>query len=310
MGASLLHYRPWRGEFRGPGSSVWPIARVALGMIFRRKLFWVLYAFGLLFFFMFFFGQYLLAWTESQAAAQSVPLLPGVGIKPDRLIESLRVGLKLHGTSETYRNFFRYQASMVIIILAMTGSILVGNDFQFRSLPFYLAKPLSPWHYVLGKCLAVAVFINLMTTLPAIVLFVQYGLLTSWDYFLESADLLGGILAYGLLLTVSLSLILLATASWLKRTVPMIMAWTTLFIFMRFVAAALVDGLNYDPRWRLIDLWNSTYLLGNYFLGIAPGRFWPYRQPEVYEAALALGAVCLLCVTYLTLRIRAVEIVR
>ena len=36
----LLHYRPWRGTFRGPDASVWPVARVSLAMIFRRRLFW------------------------------------------------------------------------------------------------------------------------------------------------------------------------------------------------------------------------------------------------------------------------------
>src|SRR5207244_2947652 len=64
----LLHYRPWRGRFHAPVRSVWPVARTALEMMFRRKLFWVFYAFGLLVFFMFFFGQYLLAWAEAQAA--------------------------------------------------------------------------------------------------------------------------------------------------------------------------------------------------------------------------------------------------
>src|SRR5438309_1312143 len=68
----LLHYRPWRGQFHGTGMSIWPIARIALWMILRRKLFWALYALGLLIFFMFFFGQYLLAWAESQAAGESV----------------------------------------------------------------------------------------------------------------------------------------------------------------------------------------------------------------------------------------------
>ena len=60
MGVNLLHYRPWRGQFRAPGFCVWPVARVALGMLFRRKLFWVLYGLGLFIFLMFFFGQFLL----------------------------------------------------------------------------------------------------------------------------------------------------------------------------------------------------------------------------------------------------------
>lgn len=310
MGVSLLHYRPWRGAFHNPALSIWPIARISLRMMFRRKLFWVLYGLGLLFFFMFFFGQYLLAWTESQAGGESISVFAGVKMKPEDIISPLRKGLHLDGTSLHYRNFFRYQASMIVIVLALAGSVLVGNDFQFGSIPFYLSKPLGPWHYLLGKCLAVAVLVNLMTTVPALVLYAQYGLLTSWQYFTDKAPLLLGIIAYGLVLTVSLSLILVATAGLLRRTVPMIMAWTTMFVFLRFLASALVDGLHHSRQWRLIDLWNDTYLLGNYCLGVPRADIRPFGQPPAWEAACVLGAVCLVCLIYLSLRIRAVEIVR
>jgi Ni/Fe-hydrogenase subunit HybB-like protein len=177
-------------------------------------------------------------------------------------------------------------------------------------LPFYLSKPLSPWHYLAGKCLAVAAIVNLMTTLPALVLYFQYGVLTSWDYFVQDFRLLFGILAYGLELTVCLSLMLVATAGWLRRTVPMIMAWTTIFIFLRLLSVALVNGLKMSPRWRLMDLWNDTFLLGAYCLRVEPYKDWQPFQPTIGEAAVVLGVVCILCLTYLTLRIRAVEIVR
>jgi ABC-type transport system involved in multi-copper enzyme maturation permease subunit len=308
MGASLLHYRPWRGRFHRPAWAVWPIARISLWMIFRRKMFWVLYALGLLIFFMFFFGQYLLSWAESQTAEQSVNI-GLVRAEPTRLIQILREVMRLNGSGYTYRNFFWYQGYMVMIVLALAGSILVGNDFQFGSLPFYLSKPLSRGHYVLGKCLAVAVFVNLMTTLPALILFVQYGFLDSWSYFIDNGRLLAGILGYGAVLTVCLSLTLVATATWLRRTVPMIMIWTTLFFFFRLLAIALVDGFRYDPRWRLIDLWNNMYLVGNALLGMAPDSI-RLAEPPVYQAALILGALSTLCLIYLSLRIRAVEIVR
>jgi hypothetical protein len=212
-----------------------------------------------------------------------------------------------------------------MVVLAMAGSILVGNDIHHGSLPFYLSKPLSSWHYLLGKGLAVGVFINLMTTLPALVLFVQYGLLDSWDYFIDGGWRLGiepvavwvplnplvpGIIGYGLVITVCLSLMLVATASWLRRTVPMIMAWTTLFFFCRLLATALVEALHYDPRWRLMDLWNDTYLVGNIMLGIEQSQIRPVPQPDWNEAALVLVGVCILCLSYLVLRIRAVEVVK
>ena len=54
---------------------------------------------------------------------------------------------------------------------------------------------------------------------------------------------------------------LVATASWLRRTVPLIMAWTTLFLFLRLLASALVDGLHLNPV-AAVDLWNDTYVVG------------------------------------------------
>jgi ABC-type transport system involved in multi-copper enzyme maturation permease subunit len=309
MNPTVLHYRPWRGDFRPPARSVWPIARVALWMIFRRKLFWVLYALGLMIFLLFFFGQYLLAWAETQLGETSVNIL-GLRESPTRIVRFLREELKLNGSGFTYINLIWYQGYISMVILALAGSVLIGNDLRHGSLPFYLSKPLSSWHYLAGKFLAVGVFINLMTTLPAAALFVQYGLLYSWSYFLDEFGLLLGILGYGLLMTVCLSLLLLATATWLRRTVPMIMVWTTLFILCRILATALVDGLNYDARWRLMDLWSCLYLLGSRLLQIPPDQVRPWPQPAPEEAAAVLGGVALVCLTYLILRIRAVEVVK
>lgn len=295
----LLHYRPWTGTFRPPVASVWPIARVSLALMMRRRLFWGLYALGMFVFLLFFFGQYLAAFSETINPANR----PGQTNLRQLIHQFLTF---LNGSGETYRTFINYQRYIVMVVLALAGSVLIGNDLRYGSLPYYLSKPLSSWHYLLGKCLAVAVFINLMTTLPALLLFVEFGTLYSWEYFWDNLPLLAGILGYGGVLTVSLSLLLLATALWLRRTVPLIMMWTTLFVFCRLLAMALVLRLRLDPRWYLIDLWECIYLVGNACLGMKAGA----QQPAWYEAALVLGGVSLLCLTYLILRIRAVEIVR
>ena len=303
MSVELLHYRPWRGEFRRPSASIWPIARVCLALMFRRKLFWGLYLLGLSIFLLFFFGQFLLAWAVDQMSESNVPVM-GLRQNPMQLVAFIRDSMKLNGSGETYANYFWYQGSMVIILLALAGALLMGNDIHFGSLPFYLSKPLSRWQYLLGKCLAVGVFVNLMTTLPALVLFIQWGLLDSWNF-----HLLPGILAYGAMLTIFLSLALTATAAWLQRTVPMLMAWATLFLFGRLLATALVDNLAYDRRWRLLDLWNDLYLLGYASLGNDPGRI-RQGQPELFLAALVSAAGCVLCICYLVQRVRGVEIVK
>ncbi len=323
--ANLLHYRPWRGEFRGPVWGIWPVARTALGTLLRRRFFWVLYFLGLLVFLMFFFGTFLLDWAQTQLTNTPFELSANERkVRSEDLVRMAQRTLRvLNGSQETFAYFFMYQGAILMVVLALAGSVLVGNDFHFGSLPFYLSKPLSRWHYLLGKCLAVGVVVNLLTTVPALALYAQHGL-DEWDYFVDphffwntntgtgpaGLPLLLGILGYGLLLTVCLSLMLVATACWVRRTMPMIMVWTTLFLFLRLLSALLVDGLHYDEHWRLIDLWNNLRLVGYSFLGIRPARVVPAPQPQVYEAALVLGAVCLLCLTYLNLRTRAVEIVK
>ena len=165
---NLLHYRPWRGEFREPLLSVWPVARVGLRMMFRYWLFWVIYGLGMLIFLLFFFGQYFLAWADTQVSSADVQLGGFGHYDAHDLFRTLRGQLNLAGNGETYRNFFWYQSTIILVVLALGGSMLVGNDIRHGSLAFYLSKPIRRWHYLLGKCLAAAVFINMLTTLPAL----------------------------------------------------------------------------------------------------------------------------------------------
>jgi ABC-2 type transport system permease protein len=318
---SLLNYRPWHGTFHSSWWSVWPIARVSLGMLFRRKLFWVLYAFGLLLFLMFFFGAYLLAWAESQLAVTTMQFgRPG---DTGRMLNGIRKTLSiLNGSQATFQYFFAYQGGIVVVTLALVGSVLVGNDFTFKSLVFYLAKPINRWQYILGKCLAVAIVVQMMTTLPALLLYGQHAFddwsfFTNADYFYDNdtgkgpagIPLLLAVLGYGTLLSVVLSILLVATASWMRRTMPLIMVWMSMFFFMRLLANLLVDGFKYNARWRLLDLWNNLTMLGQACLGFYHEDINPKPLPEFWEAGLMVAGVCVICLIYLNRRTRGVEIV-
>lgn len=322
MSASLLHYRAWQGSFRSPIWSVWPIARVALGLLLSRKLFWLLYASGLLLFLMFFFGWYLFVWAETRLATAGLPRNWMFG-DPQRLARFLREGVAvLNGSRETYRQFFSYQGAVLVITLSLAGAVLVGNDFVHRSLVFYLSKPIGRWHYLLGKCLAVGVVVHMLTTLPALALYVRYSF-ADWEYLLHAdyftrndvqagpggLPLLLGVVGYGMILAVFLSVLLVATASWMRRTMPLIMVWISLFFFPSRLAEILVDVLNYDVHWRLLDLWNNLRLLGQACLGVEHARLRPEPQPEFWQAGLVLAGVTAVCLIWLNRRTRAVEVV-
>lgn len=309
----LLHYRALTGKAGGPWRGVTAIARTGLLLLARRKLFWVLYSFSVMIFLFYFFGQYLWVFLENRVAETTVRTggMFGRMIRPELIIRSLRDSMHLDGSAETYGDFIWAQGYIVVVILAFAGSVLVGNDFQHNSLPFYLSKPISRRHYLLGKCLAVAVLVNLMTTLPAILLFVEYGFVDTWDYYADNFGLLVGIVAYGTAVTVTLSLTLLAAATWLRRTVPLIMVWASVFVMARLVQRWLVDGIGLSPRWRLIDVWNDLYLFAMWCFGKDHRWLRPtyQEQPAYWEATAVLAAVCVGCVLYLRRRVHAVEVI-
>lgn len=305
---TLLRYRPWRGAPRGPLYASGAMATMSLKLLFRRRLFWGLAALGLLVFFFFFYAQYLVVWITHQLATETVRFA-GIPVSANNLSRFLG-RLALDGSAHTFGNFIWYQGYILVIALAFAGSILIGNDFFHGSLPFYLSKPIGRWHYVLGKCLAVGALINLFTTLPAVALWAEAGLLYDWKtYYFDNIDLLLGIIGYGLVLTVALSLLAVATSVWLRRTVPLAMVWMGLFALLPMLSGWLVDATK-DERWRLIDVWNDLYLCGLSCLGADHETVRPQPQPEYWQAWAAVGAVTAACVLYLRKRIQAVEIVQ
>lgn len=305
---TLLRYRPWRGVPHGPLYASVAMARASLKLLLRRRQMWALFALGLLIFFFFFYAQYLVVWITNQLATETVRFA-GIPVSVNNLTRFLD-RLALNGTDHTFGNFIWYQGYILVIVLALAGSVLVGNDFFHGSLPFYLSKPIGRWHYILGKCLAVAFLINLLTTFPAFLLWVEAGLLYDWQsYYFDNLNLLLGIIGYGLTLTVTLSLLVIATSVWLRRTVPLVMVWMGLFALLPMLSGWLVSATD-NESWRLIDLWNSLYLCGLSCLQADHSTVRPTPQPPYWQAWIAVGSVTLACLAYLRRRIQAVEIVR
>lgn len=305
---NLLRYRPWRGTPRGPLFAAAALARVSFKLLVRRRLLWGLFGLGLIVFFFFFYAQYLVVWITNQLSTETVRFA-GIPVSANNLTKFLD-RLNLNGTAHTFGNYIWFQGYVLVIVLALAGSVLVGNDFFHGSLPFYLSKPIGRRHYLLGKCLAIGMVVNLMATVPAIVLWVEAGLLYDWKtYYLDNLDLLFGILGYGLVLTVTLSLLVVATAVWVRRTVPMVMVWMGVFVFLRMLGGWLTELLR-DERWRLLDLWNSLYLCGLSLLGADHASVRPTPQPHYWEAWAVVGGVCAGCLVYLRKRVQAVEIVQ
>ena len=287
------------GAHRPAWFAIWPVARTALHLVFRRKLFWVLFAVAL-FSFLFRFG-----------AIYFLALLPELRELPPFLVKIITPLLKdLNGSGTSFLNFMVAQGTVTMILLAFAGSVLGGNDHSRGGLIFYLSRRINVVHYAVGKLLAIGLIISLTTTLPALVLYIEYGLLgDTGTYFAENYQTLFGILGYGMLLSVAVSLLLFALVSWVPKPVPLVMLWGGIFVFLQVLSRILTFAMREPgvrPRtamdespWRLLDFWYDLSIMGNKFFGV--------DKPLFSGAALVVSAVCILSVIAIVVRLRQLQ---
>jgi ABC-type transport system involved in multi-copper enzyme maturation permease subunit len=263
--------------------------RVGLLLIFRRWVFWILIGLGLLNFLFHFAFIYLKATLAVQ----------------NENIAKFLDNYKVTGTGQAYADFMLAQASIGALLLAFAGSTLIGSDYRQGGMVFYLSRGIGKPHYIIGKLLTIGAVVTIITTVPALILFVEYGTLSnSFQYFLDNPRILGGILGYGAVLAVVQSLMIFAIAAWVPRTVPLVMTWLGLFVLLKGLADAMraIDG---NRQWLLLGFWDDMHRLGRWCFGSLD----PNRVPSAGACLAVLCAVCVISLGMIIYRVRAVEVV-
>jgi hypothetical protein len=148
----------------------------------------------------------------------------------------------------------------------------------------------------------------MLTLLPALALFVQYGMFTaSMDYWINNWHVPLAILAYGVVLCSVLSILLTALSAYLQRTAPIAITWSSLFVLLTTLARQLRESTGNDA-WNLIDPWRDMRYVGQLAFGTA------FESPELLNRSLSAAALlftlCTLALVALVHRVRAVETVR
>jgi len=291
-----LGYRSWPRRST-PRALRWqPIARVGVASVLRRRLFWLFLGIGLISFLFQFAVVYFIVQIQTQVSQGGVSLPPAVR------------SAVFTGTGQSYRDFISVQSTVVMLFLGFAGTILVGNDFHRRALAFYLAKPVRKVDYFFGK-LSAAIFLTaLITLVPALILYVEFGSLTeSLDYFRTSGRILAAIIGYGALVSVSSAILILGIAALFKRTIPILVAWGAIFIFLPGIAEICSSASDARPwQWDLLSFWDVQRWISNCFFGIEPDK---YLERLPYALAVLAGWM-VLGVWLFWSRVRAVEVVR
>jgi len=247
MDLDQARYHGWEDRrLQSPWMACLAIVRVALVQVFRNKAYWVVLALGSL--------RFLAFWSIIWAVTQ-LPLpedmnnmfLKEFGFTAGNDVDQ----------NNGYMRFMEGQQIIVMILLAFSGSLLVGSDFRLRALPFYLARRIDRRHYIVGKLLAVSSIIMLLTVVPALLLFLEYGMFTaSTQYWIDNWQIPLAVLAFGFVLCVVNSILLVTLSAYLQRIVPITIAWASLFLLLGRLGHYLYRETDVQ-YWRLLDPWRD-----------------------------------------------------
>jgi hypothetical protein len=296
MDFDQARYHGWEDRrLQSPWMACLAIVRVALVQVFRNKAYWVVLALGSL--------RFLAFWSIIWAVTQ-LPL-------PEDMNNMF---LKEFGftagndadQNNGYMRFMEGQQIIVMILLAFSGSLLVGSDFRLRALPFYLARRIDRRHYIVGKLLAVSSIIMLLTVIPALMLFLEYGMFTaSTQYWIDNWQIPLAVLAFGFVLCAVNSILLVTLSAYLQRIVPITITWATIFILLGSLSGYMRRATE-DERWRLMDPWWDMRTVGRMIFG----SFRTEAEGSLaLQATILLIAVCSVALVALVRRVRAVDIV-
>jgi ABC-type transport system involved in multi-copper enzyme maturation permease subunit len=288
-------YAHWEGHMEGRILRWLPITLNGIRLAFRSKVFLVVFCLAL------------------------IPFVVRIGMVfifnmlPDELDDNrMRNWASVDATF--YHNYLsRDQLISVILMCLFVGCGLIARDLKVRALEIYFSKPIKLLDYLAGKFATMAFFMLCMSLFPSLLIFLADYLLSEEGTFLSKASHLPGVFLVSFVLTVTMSMLVLAASSLCRTTRNAALLW------FGFVVSLMIAGMILKPVFslaslELIDLRMSIRYLSRVFLDVQPvmspesiirpetdySVHWIF--PLIYIAALNI-----LCAIVLLRRVRGVE---
>lgn len=181
---------------------------------------------------------------KSELVAPLAQMLPF--LVPDLLADPRAFRVEIWTLCFSYFMWIELYFSMVLILLV--GPNLISQDLRYNALPLYFSRPLRRIDYFLGKLGVIAAFLAMVIVVPSLTAYVL-GLLFSLDLSIvrDTFGLLMASIAYGLVITLSAGLLVLALSSLSRNSRYIALFWLAIW-FVSSVVAATLDSANQQQQ--------------------------------------------------------------
>jgi ABC-2 type transport system permease protein len=151
-----------------------------------------------------------------------------------------------------YNFFLLIELYLSMVVILLVGPNLISQDLRYNALPLYFSRPLRRIDYFLGKLGVIVIFLGRMIVLPCLIAYIL-GLLFSLDISIlrETLPLLFSSLAYGLIISVSAGLLVLALSSLSRNSRYVALFWLGIW-FVSSAVAAILEQADHDQRTQVM----------------------------------------------------------
>ncbi len=174
-----------------------------------------------------------------QGSAIVKPILPILGfLSPEILSDPKNYRNEVWTLS--YSMFLNTELTFSMILILIVGPSLISQDIRFNALPLYFSRPLRRIDYFFGKLGVIGAFLGMVLVAPSIVAYVL-GLLFSLDIsiLVDTFPLLIASVCYGVIMTLSAGLLILALSSLSRNSRYIGLFWVGVWFITSFVASIL-----------------------------------------------------------------------
>jgi ABC-2 type transport system permease protein len=146
-----------------------------------------------------------------------------------------------------FRQFFDIQLFFSMILVLLVGPDLISQDLRFNAIPLYLSRPVRRFEYFLGKLGVIAVYLSVVTILPALLAIVLgFGFSLDPTVIRDTARILFATLAYGSIVVVSAGTLMLAFSSLSRNSRYVGAMWLGLWLVGDFGSSVLTRIVRAD----------------------------------------------------------------
>ena len=207
-------------------------------------------------------------------------------------------------------NFFRYpQGALMVLLVGLIAPPLISRDVRSRAFLIYFSRPITRIEYILGKATTVWAYLALITTLPALTLYIIAVMLSpDFSVVLATWDIPLRILLASVVLMLPTTFLALAFSSlaWESRTAGFMWfaIWGLGMVAYQIVWVPLMATQNLasgtiDSRWNLISIYHSLGAVQQHVFGVG------VKGSHVVFESILLSAITLVSAVVVYYRVSA-----